>query len=59
MIIEDAKLGLMENVLNAQRDGFSMMMEFVLQSVIIVIHGVKTEIVKHVIKVMLLNKDNA
>lgn len=58
MIIEAAKPGLMENVLNAQRDGFSMQMISALQLVITVIHGVKMENVKAVIKVMLLKMDN-
>ena len=55
---EDAKLGLMENVLNVQRDGFSMKMEFVLQSVIYATLGVMMESVIAVIKVMLYQKEN-
>ncbi len=48
----------MENVHNVQRDGFSMQMKFVLQSVIYVIPGLKMENVKAVIKAILFNKEN-
>lgn len=55
---EDAKPGKMENVLNAQKDGISMKTKFVLQSVIYVIPGVKTENVIPAIKAMLSQMDN-
>jgi len=55
---EAVKHLLVDNVLNAQKDGSVIKMVFVLQLVIIVIHGYKVDNVKAVTVVMLYKKDN-
>lgn len=52
-IKKDVKLGKTENVLNAPKDGTSMLIISVLKSVISVILGIQKEIVKAAIKATL------
>ena len=58
MTTEAVKHLLVDNVLNAQKDGSVIKMVFVLQLVIIVIHGHKVDNVKAVTVAMLYKKDN-
>lgn len=55
---EDASAGKKEFASNAQKDGISLLKEFVLQLMIFAILGNKTEIAILVIKVILYNKEN-
>lgn len=55
---EDASAGKKEFVSNVQKDGISLLKEFVLQLTIFAILGNKTEIVILVIKVILFNKES-
>lgn len=50
VIKKDVRHGKMENVLNAQKDGSSMLMVFVKKSVISVGHGLMMESAKAVIR---------
>ena len=57
-MVQDVKLGRLENALNALQDGTSMPLEYAEPSPTNADHGLRMEIVIHVIQVMLSRMDN-